>query len=179
VEVPFGLDGLPLLLVDSAGLRNETNDAVEAIGIGRAEAAAAEADILLWMGAPTCVPETRALVIQIFGKADLPSFSVEPRETEGIALSTVRGDGLDHLIARLIADARTLAPRPDGYALSDRQRMILQRILSAIDEALLVDDEILLGELLRSALARLAELTGENATEAMLDHLFTGFCIGK
>ena len=62
IEAPIALDGLPLLLIDTAGLRDETADEVEAIGIARSGAAMAEADILLWLGPAEAAP-LNAMVI--------------------------------------------------------------------------------------------------------------------
>lgn len=173
VEAPMTWGGYPFILIDSAGLRDdETIDAVEAIGIGRATQAIDQADIILWLGDPATRPD-RAGVIQVAGKADLGM------PAEGIAVSSVTGAGLDLLVREIVDRARALAPSPTDYALSQRQHDILTRVREAVAESIVQDDDVLRAELVRSALFALTELTGENATEAMFDTLFSGFCIGK
>jgi tRNA modification GTPase len=173
VEAPMTWDGYPFILIDSAGLRdNETVDAVEAIGIGRAARAIDQADIILWLGSPDTRPD-RGGVIQVAGKADLGT------SAEGVAVSSVTGVGLDLLVGQIVEHARILAPAPTDYALSLRQHDILTRVRGAVAESIEQDDEVLRAELVRTALFALTELTGENATEAMFDTLFSGFCIGK
>lgn len=173
VEAPMTWGGYPFILIDSAGLRDdESVDAVEAIGIGRAAQAIDQADIILWMGDPETSPN-RPGVIQVAGKSDLRT------QADGIAVSSVTGAGLDMLVGQIVDRARTFAPAPTDYALSQRQRDILTRIREAVAECTGQGDDVLRAELIRTALFALMELTGENATEAMFDTLFSGFCIGK
>jgi tRNA modification GTPase len=86
---------------------------------------------------------------------------------------------MDDLVAALLATARDLLPRAGDYALSVRQRGAIACAQAALAEGDHLDDEILIAELLRTALAALDEITGRATTEAMLDELFSGFCIGK
>ena len=67
IEVPLAIDGVPIVLVDTAGLR-DSDDAVEAIGVGRAAARVERADMLLWLGEPATRPTIRAS-IQVAAKA--------------------------------------------------------------------------------------------------------------
>ena len=69
IEVPMSLDGIPILMTDTAGLR-ESADPVEAIGIERAERLASAAEILLWLGEPDSRP-LHGNFVQIASKADL------------------------------------------------------------------------------------------------------------
>lgn len=175
VEAPVSLGGYPFVLIDSAGLRDDASDAVEAIGIGRAAVAIKQADIVLWLGSPEDCPD-RPGVLQVSPKSDLAEAGMAG---DGIRVSSATGTGLDRIMDWLITQASALAPPPDSYALSERQRQTLQRAFDGIEQAMVEKDEILRAESIRSALAALTELTGESATEAMLDHLFSGFCIGK
>lgn len=177
LEAPFSLGGYPFVLIDSAGLRDAGTDVVEAIGIARAGNAVSDADIVLWLGDRDEAPRSNGQVVHLLGKADLGDGA--DGEVEGLAVSGVTGQGLNELAKKLVDAARLLSPREDGYALSARQRGIVQRVCEAVGDASHQSDEILQAELLRSALAGLSELTGEVATEAMLDQLFSGFCIGK
>jgi tRNA modification GTPase len=87
--------------------------------------------------------------------------------------------GMPDLVDTLCQAAQSLLPLPGDYALSQRQRTALSRAALSIREAAEVDDEILIGECLRLAMGALDELTGRATTDAVLDELFSGFCIGK
>ena len=171
IEAPIALDGLPLLLIDTAGLRDETADEVEAIGIARSGAAMAEADILLWLGPAEAAP-LNAMVIA--ARAD-----VEPAGRPGLAVSTVTGMGLPALRESLVARAKAVLPRPGALALNARHRAILRDITAQLDEALGADDLLIRAECLRLARAHMHALTGRAGVESLLDALFGTFCIGK
>lgn len=172
IEATIAIEGLPLVLSDSAGLR-EASDEVERIGIDRAEALLASADIILWLGAETAQPDVEAAMIQLHAKADIETVGA------GMAVSAQTGEGMDKLVAMLCTTAQSLLPRPGDYALSQRQRAVLFRAANSVGEAASLVDEILIGECLRQALSALDELTGRVTTDAVLDELFSGFCIGK
>jgi tRNA modification GTPase len=86
---------------------------------------------------------------------------------------------MDALIAALQRKAESLLPHPGDYALSVRQRAVMARAHASLVEGAEQTDDILVGETLRTALAALDEITGRATTEAVLDELFSGFCIGK
>lgn len=174
IEASVAIRGIPMLLADSAGLR-ETGDAVERIGVDRAEALLAGADIVLWLGAPDAPPATQAVLIRIAGKADLGGAG----SGAGLSVSARTGEGMDALVDALCVAAGNLLPAPGDYALSRRQREIMARAAVSVREAAGLADEILVGECLRLALGALDELTGASTTEMMLDELFSDFCIGK
>jgi len=176
IEASVSIGGVPMVIADSAGLR-EAGDAVERIGIDRAEALLNTADIILWLGDAADIPDTSGLLIQLFPKADLADEAAPTGP--GYRLSAVTGTGMDELIAALIAAANRLMPAPGDYALSQRQRQALGRAVESLSEAATLRDEILVSECLRMALLALDELTGQVTTEAVLDELFSGFCIGK
>jgi tRNA modification GTPase len=171
IEAPIALDGLPVLLIDTAGLRDETADEVEAIGIARSGAAMAEADILLWLGPAEAAP-LNAMVIA--ARAD-----VEPAGRPGLAVSTVTGVGLPALREALVTRAKAILPRPGALALNARHRAILRDITAQLDEALGADDLLIRAECLRLARAHMHALTGRAGVESLLDALFGTFCIGK
>ncbi len=174
IEASVAFRAIPMVIADSAGLHEDTQDAIERIGIDRAEALIAGADILLWLGEPGQQPLTEASVLQLHAKAD-----VRPAQTTGLAVSTVTGEGMEALVDILCETAQGLLPMPGDYALSRRQLSILSRAVESIREAARIDDEILIGECLRLTLGALDELTGRATTDAVLDELFSGFCIGK
>ena len=170
VEVPVAIRGVPFVLVDTAGLR-EAGDAVEAIGVDRARASAATADILLWLGDPEVKPR-RAL--QIHAKADLGV----PAEPKGMSVSAKTGAGIDELTEMIVGRARRMLPREGEVALNARHRQALARVaveLGACSDA----DPLIIAEFLRRTRAELDRITGRAGVEDMLDALFGRFCIGK
>lgn len=177
IEASVAIGGIPMVIADSAGLR-ETGDAIERIGVDRAEALLAAADIILWLGDKEARPETEGVLLQIAAKADLADAAAWASQ-DAYVVSAVTGEGMDALVAALRQAASRLMPAPGDYALSQRQRAVLARVLVPMREATLLTDEVLIGECLRTALTALDELTGRATTKAVLDELFAGFCIGK
>lgn len=169
IEVPVALDGVPLILTDTAGLR-EATDSIEAIGVERATDALARADIILWLGEAEAAPDGAILVA---AKSD-----IEPAKP-GLAVSVRTGEGIAALKAEILDRARALLPRPGGLALHQRHRDILCNVQSEIAAAAVEGDALLTAEHLRHARALLDRLTGKAGVEDMLDTLFGGMCIGK
>ncbi len=170
IEAPVAMEDIPLLLIDTAGLREDATDAVEIIGIERSGEAMAGADILLWLGPAAGAPEA-ALVLA----AKCDSGSVGP----GLPISSVTGEGMDVLRTTLLERARALLPRPGALALNARHREILAEVEQWISDAIQSEDLLVRAESLRLARARLDRLTGRSGVESMLDALFGAFCIGK
>ena len=174
IEVPVQVDGLPLVFIDTAGLRDETDDSIEAIGIARAEAIVASSDLVLWLGDPTVAPD-RSGVIAILAKADLPAVLADTR----LAVSALTGEGMAALVETITTAAKAVLPAPDAIALNARQRACLVDMSSEACAAATTDDLILSAEHLRRARLALDRLTGRAGVEDMLDALFKTFCIGK
>ncbi len=124
IEVELNLQGMPVTLVDTAGLR-ETEDAVERIGVGRARARAGEADLLLWLsegGAapPPDVDTDGAEILRIAAKAD--EF---PPEVNCLAISARTGLGIDELCEEIATRARAMLGRwllRPGYSRAPSRR---------------------------------------------------------
>jgi tRNA modification GTPase len=175
IEVPVQLRGLPLVFIDTAGLRGETDDSIEAIGIARAEAIVAAADLVLWLGEAAETPK-REGVITIRAKIDIGGGAVDdPR----LAVSALSGVGMPALIDAIVEAAKAVLPPPDAIALNARQRACLFEVATECTAAADTDDLILAAEHLRHARLSLDRLTGRTGVEDMLDALFGTFCIGK
>ncbi|NIJ21295.1 tRNA modification GTPase [Sphingomonas naasensis] len=174
IEAPVVRGGTAWLLIDTAGLAEATADPIEAIGIGRARAALDEADILLWLGddAPPPHPAT----LWLHARADLPGRAETGKD---LAVSAATGAGIDLLWARLERLAEMLLPPPDMVALNQRQRALASDAAAALSRAALQHDLLLLAEELRAARRAFDAITGRAGVEAMLDALFSRFCIGK
>jgi len=175
VEVPLSLGGVPILLTDTAGLR-ETSDRVEAIGVERAERLTELADILLWLGAPEDAPPHRCLV-QIHAKADLPARATARAGSRMV--SAVTGAGLAELLQVVENAARAVLPAEDAIALNRRQSQYLEEAERAVSSAAASTDWLLIAEDLRAARTAFDRLTGRAGVDDMLDALFGRFCLGK
>ncbi|GAA0865651.1 tRNA uridine-5-carboxymethylaminomethyl(34) synthesis GTPase MnmE [Sphingopyxis soli] len=184
IETPLALDGIAMRFSDTAGLRAEGADAIEAIGIDRAKAAVEAADILLWLGPPKDVPEhPRAILIAAQADRWRGDAAAEADAARcDLTLSAATGEGMDRLHAYIVEMARTLLPREGETALRQRQRAALaeaKQWLAIEPGTREAGDLILIAERLRLAAAALDRITGRAGVEDMLDALFGRFCIGK
>lgn len=175
LEIPVVRSGIAFVLTDTAGLRDETGDAIEAIGIARAREAVGAADILLWLD-DTPPPEHPA-VLWLHARADADGRGAAyPGQ---LSLSAVTGEGIAELWDRIVSIGRELLPPPDMVALNARQRMLAGQAADAVARASEQRDELLFAEELRAARRALDAITGRAGVEAMLDAMFARFCIGK
>ncbi len=174
LERPVALGGIPFTFVDMAGLRDDSADPVEAMGIARAEAEIARADLVLWLGAEG---EGPAGAWEVDPQCDRPEHNAKasPRHR----LSAVTGENLDELKHALIEEARQAMPKPGETALNRRQRGLLQQAAEALEVARGEHDPLLLAEALRQARLAFDRMVGRSSTEDVLDALFGRFCIGK
>ena len=170
IEAPVVISGIPFLLIDTAGLRTETDDAIEAIGIARTGEALAAADIILWLGEAGTAPDGSLIVA---AKADLEV------QREGLPVSVVTGNGIEALKRAIIERAKALLPKPGALALNARHREILAQVLTELSDAKASEDPLITAEHLRRARTKLDAITGRSGVEDMLDALFGAFCIGK
>lgn len=175
VEAPTAIGGTPFLLVDTAGLR-ETQDEIEAIGVGRARETLAAADLILWLGAPDdCPDRERSILVET--KSDLNPYAAN--SSADVRTSAETGEGMSELVALLVARSRALLPAEGEVAINARHRAILAECLDWLGEAGDARDPLVVSEALRQARAKLDQVTGRAGIEAMLDSLFGRFCIGK
>ena len=183
VEAQILFEGVPLALADTAGLRASTSDAIEKIGMARAERAALDADILLWVTAPD-VKETvgppRKPDLIISNKADLESIRI--RNDEALRVSMKTGAGLNHLRA----DLQKLIQR--RLSVVDDAVVVRMRHVQAVEESIRLLNKCLeesyrphelIAEDLRKAARALGSITGHVDVEDLLGKIFLEFCIGK
>ncbi|WP_343526290.1 tRNA uridine-5-carboxymethylaminomethyl(34) synthesis GTPase MnmE [Sphingomonas sp.] len=176
IEASVLRGGIAYVLTDTAGLAEDTDDVIEAIGVTRAQEAIVQADILLWMAD---TPPPRADAIWLHSRADLPERAALP---PGRRLAVRRDDSASvAAVWEAIAEAAaTLLPREDAIGFKRHQQAQCRRAAQALMAAVARTDDILLvAEELRVARQSLAELLGVSATETMLDALFGRFCLGK
>jgi tRNA modification GTPase len=175
IEVPVVREGIAWLLIDTAGLAENTDDPIEAIGVARARDALSEADLLLWLGDDSPPPHAGALWVH--ARADAEGRT--PAQPGQLVVSVREGRGVDALWQRMAAVASDLLPPPDLVALNARQRGWCVAAADALARASLLDDPLLFAEELRAARRALDAITGRAGVEDVLDALFGKFCIGK
>ena len=181
IEVSLDLDGMPVILVDTAGLR-DAGDEIEQEGIRRTRARASAADLVLWLVAPgqqdDGVAISDAPVIRIGTKSDLGA--IESDAEPLLSLSARTGQGVDDLLRLIAARARD-ALRPEEPALMSRERHRIAireacEALGRIREEMPVE---VAAEELRMAARSLASMIGLVGPEDVLGEIFSRFCIGK
>ena len=172
VEVPVRRNGIGYVLTDTAGLRDETGDTIERIGIERARAAMAEADLVLWMDDGQAEPTG---AIRLHGKADLPERGVVPADA-ALAISAADPVSIEKLWVMI--EARSAGRITTGaLPMHEREQLACAQAAAALTPV--AKDGLLQAEQLRVAHRVLAGVLGIDATEAMLDALFSRFCVGK
>jgi tRNA modification GTPase len=176
IERSVALGGVAFTFIDTAGLRerDETSEAIEAIGIERARDQMTRADLVLWLGQEGEGPAT---AWEIAARADAEDFTNKDVARHRISAAT--GEGMAALIADLVETARIVLPKPGEAALNSRQAARLSEVHTALEAAGVEQDWLLIGENLRQARAAFDRLIGRTTTEDMLDALFGRFCIGK
>lgn len=191
------LNGLPLTLTDTAGLR-ETGDVVEQEGIRRAYQQIQQADLLLFVYDMSAESDPLVLAQQFFAeymdakrlilianKADLTQNMVQVDELSGykhVILSAKENQGIDGL-AEVITQFAGFQPEEDTFIARTRHMDAMQRTQKYLAEAheQLVDYHAgeLVAESLRLAQNALGEITGEFSADDLLGEIFGSFCIGK
>ena len=200
IEVHLDLDGFPVTLLDTAGIR-ESNEPIEQEGMRRARERAVGADVVLWVvDAAAAVKnnnghglgEAASEVWLVENKLDLleKESLVEDRPQNSeyrfiYFLSATSGEGVDPLVAGLSAHANAFfASAESGVVTRTRHRQALEETVAALDRALAEGEkpserEELIAEELRAAATVLGRLTGRVDVEDILDVIFRDFCIGK
>ncbi len=177
LETRVILGGVPVTLVDTAGLR-ETADAVEAEGVRRALARAEDADLVIHVveagSSPPRDVEPRRLLVA--SKSDLGA----PGPAGALRISAMTGLGMDVIRTRLAeaAVAMTQSSGPPPLTRS-RHRAALLAAAAHLDAAEHADLPELRCEDLRLAMRELGRITGHLGVEDILDTVFSTFCIGK
>ncbi len=175
IERSVAIEGVPFTFVDTAGLRDGAEaDAIEAIGIARAEAELARADTVLWLGPEGAGPQD---AWEIAAQSDREGFA--SKQGACFTLSASTGAGVAALKTALVEAARDALPKPGEAALNARQHARLAEAAEALQAAGRLSDPLLVAEELRRARLAFDRLIGRATTEDMLDTLFGRFCIGK
>lgn len=189
VEVHLDLDGYPVVLADTAGLR-ETADLIEEEGVRRALVRAGSADLTLVVidgAAGTGIDDTtRGLIgpdaLVAINKADLGGGVTDP-VLDGVpcfSVSISTGAGMEGLLAAIGAQVKERwGLGGDATVTRARHRHGLEQAVAGLDRALAGTEPELIGEDLRLAARALGAVTGRVGVEDILDVIFQDFCIGK
>jgi tRNA modification GTPase len=192
IEVQLDLAGIPVTLLDTAGLR-EAADPIEAEGVRRARSRAEHADVRLIMfdGAawPELDPATLAMIddgaVIVINKRDLAVLPAPLgiRGRAALPVSCLTGEGIAALLEALAKRAAgLLASGAEPLLTRARHRAALHDAAEALARFSAAPDHAelaLLAEDLRLATRALGRITGEVAVEEVLDRIFAEFCIGK
>jgi len=194
----INIDGLPLHIIDTAGLRS-SDDPVELEGMRRARNAIADADLILllidarqrdalatdelWANLRQDYPSRLLLVLN---KIDLAEPALVPTEIDGIkalAISAKQHIGLENLRERLKVSAGFSSNEEGGFIARRRHLEAIARARSYLDQAAEVMNSSRAGELvaeeLRLVQDALGEITGKLSSDELLGKIFSSFCIGK
>ena len=200
LESELVLQGVPLTLIDTAGIR-VSDDRVEQLGIARSREALASADVVLllydlsagWTDAdaalleqlPEAVPRlvvgNKCDLAARAGSSNLPVARAEPPEP--LRISALAGEGRDALVERLLGCCGAAGLQGLQQALNARQADLAQRAAAALAESGEAAATGLPWDFwtidLRQAVRLLGEITGAEINEAVLERVFSRFCIGK
>lgn len=181
--------GIPVTLVDTAGIRGESDDKVEAIGIEYSKQSLAEADLVIFVYDATqgIQEEDRKILelakeknhIILANKSDL----VSSKDDDVVYISAQTGEGVNDLKQALTNKVCDIEPENLEFVTNSRQQACLSRARASLDQALLAANIQELQDLIsidvKASLLALDELTGELITDDILDNIFDHFCIGK
>ena len=179
VEAWLDMEGWPVRLVDTAGLR-ETGDAVEAAGVRRAEEQIARADVVVALAPMDMSVVGGTPIVNIHPKCDLGRVETEDGGDGRLNVSAKTGEGIGELVHAIVAaleakcclaaDAEGLATEADVSAFE-----AARRALSEMDGC----DPVLAANAVRTAAERIGERIGAVYSADMLENLFSRFCVGK
>ena len=189
VEGHLDIGGYPIILQDTAGIHDHTEDIIEQEGINRAWNAAKNSDIKIILYDASRINENKeyfrdiidANTIVVFNKIDLIS-GVVPRFQikEAINVSIKNQQGLDEIITAIISIAHKIAsPSQSPQITRARHRSQLQKAREYMSIFSLNNDLVLAAEDLRMTMRAISNITGKITVDEILGEIFSNFCIGK
>ncbi|MBN1580262.1 MAG: tRNA uridine-5-carboxymethylaminomethyl(34) synthesis GTPase MnmE [Anaerolineae bacterium] len=198
LEETLNLDGIPLVLIDTAGIRAPTGDMIEGLGIERSRAAVAQADLALLvldanepLAAQDC--EIAALIgakpaIVVINKTDLPVI-VDARpllpHAPRVEISALTGEGIQALEKAIndIVFAGQVVTSDTTLVSNPRHQDVLRRARDHAEHAMQAHQRDMPADFISidvtAAANILGEITGETASDTLLETIFSRFCIGK
>lgn len=189
LEERIEVNGVFLNFIDTAGIR-QTSDYVEQLGIDKAYSSAENADIVLFMldASGEMSKEDMALearlkdkrLLKVYNKSDM---GILPSNNDGIAISALNGTNIDLLLDKIVSYFMSGEVDTSGEILTNLRHIdAVERALDSIKSATYnVEDAPIECTLidLHAAYSALGEITGDTASEDVIDRIFTKFCLGK
>lgn len=189
LEERIEVTGVFLNFIDTAGIR-QTSDYVEQLGIDKAYSSAENADIVLFMldASGEMSKEDMALearlkdkrLLKVYNKSDM---GILPSNNDGIAISALNGTNIDLLLDKIVSYFMSGEVDTSGEILTNLRHIdAVERALDSIKSATYnVEDAPIECTLidLHAAYSALGEITGDTASEDVIDRIFTKFCLGK
>ena len=181
--------GIPVTLIDTAGIHEKGDNKVEEIGIEYSKQSLNDADLVLFVydASQGIKEEDKAILelikdknyIVIANKADL----IKDKNDGVVCISALTGEGVNELKQTLTSKVCEVEPENLEFVTNSRQQVCLNRAKNSIEQALIAAQVHELQDLIsidvKSALLALDELTGELISDDILDNIFEHFCIGK
>jgi len=186
LEVDFEIRGIPVRLVDTAGIR-DTSDQIEQEGVRRAKQAADIADLVIFVADASDSSTwhyAHHYDFAVMNKLDLISPDILPSFADRLFLSIASGVGMEQLVEKIALKlGENDLGGEDVFVTSERHRLAIASSLTSIQEA----EHLMFGEetvdlsalSLRQAWTSLGEILGIGDVEYILDRVFSEFCIGK
>jgi tRNA modification GTPase len=184
IEVFLDLRGYPVILVDTAGIR-ESSDPIEQEGVARARRRAESADLILWLsdgGDDQVQPNLKSPTLPVRTKIDLKGAETLAAGPTGLAISAKTGAGIDRMLDALaeLAEERMSSREPALLTLERhrrgfrdaRQALVLALAPEASEPELIAED-------LRRAAAAMDRIVGRIGVEEVLGEIFARLCVGK
>ena len=186
IQAPLVVEGVPVLLADTAGLRSSATDPIEEMGMSRTRVEIADADVLIWVAVAGEAVEqqpVRTPDIVVWNKSDLHAEeSIQPRNDWEVASSAKTGAGMAELRERLSQLVkRKTDTQPNAVMVRLRHQQAVEQSIRLLNDALKKDSSQLelMAEDVRKAAHSLAGITGRVDVEELLGQIFSEFCIGK
>jgi tRNA modification GTPase len=183
IEVFLDLRGYPVILVDTAGIR-ESQDPIEQEGVARARRRADSADLMLWLndGGDAQAPSMESPALAVRTKIDLKGADRLAPGAADLAISAKTGGGIDRLLDAIaeLAEERMSSREPALLTL-ERHWRGFQNARQALASALAPDaaEPELIAEDLRRAASAMDRIVGRIGVEEVLGEIFTRLCVGK
>lgn len=199
VETRFDLKGYPVIISDTAGIREQTSDVIEKEGITRAIEAANHADIIVLVQDATAEPKAAKLDLAHFGLKDTGQVKLkvinkvdlndQVLDETSLKISSKSGQGMDEFLSRLLEIVRDLCHTQSGGQdcpglTRERHRLHLAKAVKFLedyleDEAKETADLVICAHHLRKAVREIGMVSGKVSSDQILDVIFADFCIGK
>lgn len=181
------IDGFPLHIIDTAGLRDDSLDPIENLGIAKTHQILEKADVVALVAdardfptlpnfAKKCPPTAK--ILQVFNKCDLRNNLPEDSKS-AIFISAKTGFGLENFKKTLLKTMGVDSAENDVFIARERHLIALKKAILHLENAQVLNESELIAEELRLCQHALFEITGEVTTEDLLDKIFGQFCIGK